>query len=89
MTQLFSSSTLAIIPTTVPWYPKVAMVMIIANIFAIFLGKLVIKNPVAQPPLPMPIMFGGMGWSELLATMSLGHILGLGAILGLANMGYL
>jgi len=89
MTQIFSHSIFAIIPTTVPWYPRVAMVMIIANIFAVLLGKLVIKNPVAQPPLPVPIMFGGMGWSELLATMSLGHILGLGAILGLANMGYL
>ena len=89
MTQIFFHSILAIIPTTVPWYPRVAMVMIIANIFAVLLGKLVIKNPVAQPPLPVPIMFGGMGWSELLATMSLGHILGLGAILGLANIGYL
>ncbi len=85
----FLYSTLATIPTTVEWYPQVGLVMIIANVFAILLGKLVIKNPVAQPPLPMPIMFGGMGWSELLATMSLGHILGLGAILGLANMGYL
>jgi photosystem I subunit 10 len=89
MTQAFLFHALAAIPTTVTWYPKVGIVMIIANVLAVLLGKLVIKNPVAQPPLPMPIMFGGMGWSELLATMSLGHILGLGAILGLANMGYL
>ena len=89
MTQAFLFTTFATIPTTVAWNPKVGMVMIIANIFAVLLGKFVIKNPVAQPPLPTPFMFGGMGWSELLATMSLGHILGLGAILGLANLGYL
>ena len=89
MTQAFLFTILATIPTTVAWCPKVGIVMIVANIFAVLLGKLVIKNPVAQPPLPMSFMFGGMGWSELLATMSLGHILGLGAILGLANLGYL
>ena len=34
-------------------------------------------------------MFGGMGWPALLATTSLGHVIGLGAILGLANVGIL
>ncbi|NEP47720.1 MAG: hypothetical protein F6K65_02400 [Moorea sp. SIO3C2] len=37
----------------------------------------------------MPDFFGGMGFPALLATTSLGHIIGLGTILGLANMGIL
>ncbi|NEQ16787.1 MAG: photosystem I reaction center subunit PsaK, partial [Moorea sp. SIO3E2] len=36
---------------------------------------------------PMPPKNSGMGLPALLATTSFGHILGLGTILGLANMG--
>ena len=47
------------------------------------------RNQSAGPELPSPDYFGGMGLPALLATTSLGHILGIGAILGLANMGIL
>ncbi|AFY39147.1 Photosystem I reaction center subunit PsaK [[Leptolyngbya] sp. PCC 7376] len=77
----------AAVPPTLEWSPKVAVVMIICNILAIALGKATIKNPSAGPALPMPEMFGGMGFPALLATTSLGHVIGVGAILGLASAG--
>jgi photosystem I subunit X len=79
----------AAVPQTVEWSPKVAIVMIICNVLAIAIGKYTMKNPSAEPQLPSPALFGGMGFPALLATTSFGHILGLGATLGLANMGVL
>ena len=77
------------IPNTVEWSPKVAIIMIVCNIIAIAFGKYTMKNPSAEPGLPSPTFFGGMGLPALLGTTSLGHLLGAGAILGLANVGAL
>lgn len=77
----------AMTPTTLAWSPKVAVVMIICNVLAIAFGKLTMKNASEGPALPMPQMFGGMGVPALLATTSLGHVVGLGAILGLTRLG--
>ena len=79
----------AYVPTTVEWSPKVAIVMIVCNIIAIAFGKYTIKNPSADPGLPSPEFFGGMGLPALLGTTSFGHLLGAGAILGLASVGAL
>ena len=79
----------AYVPTTVSWSPKVAIVMIVCNIVAIAFGKYTIQNPSAGPNLPSPEFFGGMGLPALLGTTSLGHLLGVGVILGLANAGAL
>ena len=79
----------ASVPATVEWSPKVAIVMILCNVLAIAFGKYAMPNPGVGTALPMPEMFGGMGWPALLATTSLGHIIGIGAILGLANWGLL
>ncbi|MGB3535064.1 MAG: photosystem I reaction center subunit PsaK [Microcoleaceae cyanobacterium] len=75
--------------TTVSWSPKVAVVMIICNIIAIAIGKFTIQQQNVGPSLPAPTMFGGMGLGALLGTTSLGHVIGAGAILGLANVGAL
>lgn len=77
------------VPNTVSWSPKVAIVMIVCNIAAIAFGKFTIKNQSAGPQLPSPALFGGMGLPALLGTTSLGHLLGAGVILGLANAGAL
>ena len=79
----------ASMPTTVSWSPKVAIVMIVCNIAAIAFGKLTIKHQSIGPSLPSPDFFGGMGLPALLGTTSLGHLLGAGVILGLANAGAL
>jgi photosystem I subunit 10 len=77
------------LPRTVEWSPKVAFVMIAANILAIAFGKLTIKYPNVGPATPSPSLFGGFGWPAVLGTASFGHLLGAGAILGLANLGVL
>ncbi|NEQ78951.1 MAG: photosystem I reaction center subunit PsaK [Moorea sp. SIO2I5] len=77
------------VPPTLEWSPIVGIIMIVCNVLAIAVGKFTIPNPSQGPALPMPQFFGGMGLPALLATTSLGHIIGLGTILGLANIGVL
>jgi photosystem I subunit X len=64
------------------WSPKVAAVMIGCNVVAIAIGALTIKHKNVG-------LFGGMGHGAMLGVTSLGHVIGAGAILGLATMGVL
>jgi photosystem I subunit X len=82
---------LAALPQTPEWSYKVALVMISCNLFAIAIGYYAIQNRGVGPKLPVgvPAMFTGFGIPELLATMSFGHLLGAGFILGLGNAGLL
>jgi photosystem I subunit 10 len=84
----FALTTLAA-ATSVEWNPNVGLTMIICNIIAITLGKATMKDISAGPAMPSPQFFGGMGLPAVLATTSFGHVLGIGAILGLASMGVL
>ncbi|MGC1308620.1 MAG: photosystem I reaction center subunit PsaK [Phormidesmis sp.] len=74
------------VPHTVTWGPSVAIVMIICNLLAFAIGKQVIQIPDAGPA---PGTFLGLGLPALLGVTSLGHVIGAGAILGLANIGVL
>ncbi len=74
------------VPHTAEWGPNVAVVMIICNILVFFIGKQVIRIPDAGPA---GGVFLGLGLPALLAVTSLGHLVGVGAILGLANLGVL
>ncbi len=78
-------------PSTIDWNPSVALVMIMSNLFAIAIGRYAIQNSGAGPdlPVPKPEVWDKFGLPELLATTSLGHILGAGIILGLGNAGVL
>lgn len=77
------------VANTISWSPKVAIVMIVANIVAIAIGKFTIKYPNVGPSMPSPALFGGLSLPAVIATTSFGHILGVGAILGLAYAGAL
>ncbi|EAU71672.1 possible photosystem I reaction center subunit X [Synechococcus sp. BL107] len=79
----------AITPATLTWSPKVALVMIVCNVIAIGIGKATIKHPNVGAQLPNAAFFGGMSHAALLGTTSLGHIIGIGAIQGLAARGVL
>ncbi|MFB2978461.1 photosystem I reaction center subunit PsaK [Microseira sp. BLCC-F43] len=81
----------ATVPTTTEWTPTVGLVMILCNLLAIAIGRYAIQNPGVGPDLPAdkPALFQKFGIPELLATMSFGHILGAGVILGLSNAGAL
>ena len=80
---------LAIAPATVSWSPKVALVMVVCNVIAIGIGKATIKHPNEGIKLPGSSFFGGMSHASMLATTSLGHMIGIGAIQGLAARGVL
>lgn len=88
---LSPAETLLAVAKTSPWSPNVGIVMVSANLFAIAIGYYAIKNRGVGPQLPvdLPAMFTGFGIPELLATLSFGHILGAGLILGLSNAGLL
>jgi len=78
---------LALAPASISWSPKVGLVMIVANVIAI--GKATIKQPNVGLQLPSSSLFGGLSHGAMLGTISLGHILGMGAIQGLASRGVL
>lgn len=79
------------VPSTSSWSPTVGLVMILANLFAIAVGYKAIQNPGKGPGLPVGLtpLWSKFGIPELLATMSFGHLLGAGMILGLSNAGVL
>lgn len=86
---LYLPSLLAVTPATVAWSPKVGLVMIICNVLAIALGSYGIKHKNVGLGLPSSEFFGGMGHGAMLACTSLGHVIGIGAIIGLATIGVL
>nr|WDA98835.1 photosystem I subunit X [Sciadococcus taiwanensis] len=71
------------------WSPSIATIMIVSNILTIVIGRYAIQVRGLGPSIPISSNLGGFGLPELLATMSLGHIVGVGTILGLTNMGIL
>ena len=84
-------STLIVATSSFPlsdgWNPAIGIVMILCNVIAIAIGKSTMPNPGIGQALPMPEMFGGMGWPALLATTSLGHIIGILTIVLLDSYG--
>jgi len=91
---LLTSTLLAVAtaaPRTVQWSPMVGVIMTLSCLFAVAIGRPAIQRRGVGPKLPLeaPALFEGFGVAELLATMSLGHILGAGIILGLTNAGVL
>ena len=80
---------LAVAPATLSWSPKVALVMVVCNVIAIGIGKATIQHQDVGLKLPGASFFGGMGHGSMLACTSLGHMIGIGAIQGLAARGVL
>ena len=61
----------------------------LCNVACIFAGRYIIQAKGQGPNLPGPVSSIGLNLPELLATTSLGHIIGAGSILGLAYLGVL
>lgn len=80
---------IALVPQTVAWSAKTGAVMVLSNILCIVAGRYVIQVKGTGPSLPISGSFAGFGLPELLASTSLGHIVGSGAILGLSYVGVL
>jgi photosystem I subunit 10 len=63
--------------------------MNICIILGIIIARVAVQNKGKGPSLPLlqPLLGKNFGLPELLAGISFGHILGVGAILGLTNTG--
>nr|YP_009394084.1 photosystem I reaction center subunit X [Rhodomela confervoides]ARW62646.1 photosystem I reaction center subunit X [Rhodomela confervoides] len=77
-----------IISTNSLWSVKIATIMIACNLISIGIGRYAIKVRGLGPSIPV-LGLEGLGLPELLATTSLGHIIGAGTIIGLKSIGYL
>ena len=80
---------LSVVPQTAIWSAKTASIMISSNIFCIVAGRYVIQIKGVGASLPLTGSFSNFTLPELLASTSLGHIVGTGAILGFAYLGLL
>ena len=76
-------------PATFQWSPKCAAVMIACNVFAYAIARANISKPNEGFQLPNAQFFGGMSHASVVAANALGHVLGIGSILGLASRGFL
>lgn len=74
---------------TTTWSWSGSLVMNICIILGIIIAKVAVQNKGKGPSLPLlqPLLGKNFGLPELLAGISFGHILGVGAILGLTNTG--
>nr|QCI07249.1 photosystem I reaction center subunit X [Hypnea pannosa] len=79
---------LTIIPNTSEWSFQHAGIMITCNLICIGIGRYAIKIRGLGPEIPI-VGLKEFGLPELLATTSLGHAIGTGAIIGLSSIGIL
>ena len=80
---------LSVVPQTVVWSAKIAYIMISSNIFCIVAGRYSIQIKGVGPSIPLTGSFTNFTLPELIASTSLGHIVGSGIILGLTYVGLL
>nr|YP_009314277.1 Photosystem I reaction center subunit X [Liagora harveyana]SCW22531.1 Photosystem I reaction center subunit X [Liagora harveyana] len=80
--------TIALANVNANWSAQIAFIMITSNIFAIAMGRYAIQVRNLGPSVPIAGL-QGFGLTELLATTSLGHVIGAGVILGLRGTGLL
>ncbi|CAI8158870.1 MAG: Photosystem I reaction center subunit PsaK [Prochlorococcus marinus str. MIT 9215] len=76
-------------PATFSWSPKVGLVMIACHFLAWAIAKANIQLPNEGTPMPNAKFFGGMSHASVVSANCLGHVLGMGTILGLASRGIL
>nr|YP_010337847.1 photosystem I subunit X [Timspurckia oligopyrenoides]UNJ17432.1 photosystem I subunit X [Timspurckia oligopyrenoides] len=65
---------------------QTGIIMIASNLLAILIGRYAIQVRGLGPSIPIAGL-EGFGLPELIATTSLGHVLGAGAIIGLSTTG--
>ena len=76
-------------PATFQWSPKCALVMISCNILAYAIARSTIQKPNEGFAIPNAKFFGGLSHASFVGANCLGHIIGIGTILGLASRGVL
>lgn len=82
---MIDSTLVLAVATTTSWNLGVAITMILCNVLAIAIGKFTIQRQDVGASTPI----AGMSAGAVVGSICLGHILGAGVILGLANVGVL
>ncbi|MEW6494069.1 MAG: photosystem I reaction center subunit PsaK [Cyanobacteriota bacterium] len=79
------------VPDTPAWGTQELIIMGVCMVLGIIIAKIGIQNKGKGPSLPLlqPLLGRNFGWPELLAALSIGHVLGVGSVLGLTNVGAL
>lgn len=77
---------LAITPHTSNWSIQTALIMSICNLLCILIGRYAIKVRGLGPSIQI-LGQESLGLPELLATTSLGHVIGAATIIGLSTIG--
>nr|UNJ15675.1 photosystem I subunit X [Cyanidiaceae sp.] len=72
----------------IPWNSTVFIIINVSNIMAIIIGRYSIKVRGLKPSIAIS-QAREFGVPELLATMSLGHIIGVGTIIGLKALNFI
>lgn len=85
---MYTSILITLLPNTFKWSPQIALIMVLCNCIAIGIGRYAIKVRGLGPGIPI-LGLEEFGLPELLATTSLGHIIGAGTIIGLSSIGIL
>lgn len=88
LTTIYTNNLIANLSETPAWSAKIALIMITCNLVCIGVGRYAIQVRGLGPSLPLRGL-KGFGLPELLATASLGHVVGAGVILGLSSIGIL
>ena len=79
------------VPDTVTWNWQGTPIIIGSCLLVLLLAGRTIQYPHvgAKMPLPFPSLFNNPSVGTFLASMSFGHLIGIGAVLGLTNLGVL
>ena len=76
-------------PVTFHWSPKCAVIMILCNVLTYAIARANIAKPNEGFEIPNSKFYGGLSHASVVGANCLGHIFGIGAILGLASRGVL
>jgi photosystem I subunit 10 len=78
-------------PDTATWSWNHSLIMNLCGVLGLIIARFAIQNKGKGPALPLlqPMLGPNFGLPELVAGISIGHVLGIGIILGLANTGAL
>ena len=82
---MYYKSTIIILSEQPLWSVQVATIMIACNLLTIALGRYAISRRSLGLSISI-IGTEGLGLPELIATTSLGHVIGAGAIIGLKSL---
>lgn len=79
---------IGLINQSTSWSTQTALIMVVCNIAAIGIGRYAIQVRNTESSIQIASL-DGFGLTELLATTSLGHVVGAGVILGLKATNFL